>query len=255
MADSLAGLVFLHGGAPMPQLYAGTSGFAYPAWKPDFYPQKLPQKRFLEHYAKRLNSVEINYTFRRLPSALTLESWVAQTPVEFQFCAKAHQRITHIQRLKTSEFTEVFFKAIEPLRSSGRLGAVLFQLPPNLKCDLPLLAAFLETLPRDVRSAFEFRNTGWLNDEVYALLERRGAALCLAESDKLEIPRVITANFVYSRLRKSEYSSEERDAIAERAREMLATGRDLFVFFKHEDTPAGALYAEQLLTVIRQPAS
>src|ERR1017187_1575864 len=96
-ADSLAGLVFLHGGAPMPQLYAGTSGFAYPAWKPDFYPQKLPQKRFLEHYAKRLNSVEINYTFRRLPPASTLESWVAQTPVEFQFCAKAHQRITHIQ--------------------------------------------------------------------------------------------------------------------------------------------------------------
>jgi uncharacterized protein YecE (DUF72 family) len=239
----------------MSQLYAGTSGFAYPAWKPDFYPQKLPQKSLLEHYAKRLNAVEINYTFRRLPAASTLENWVAQTPVDFQFCAKAHQRITHIQRLKTSEFTEVFFKAIEPLRASGRLGAVLFQLPPNLKCDPPLLAAFLETLPRDVRSAFEFRNTGWLIDEVYGLLEKFGASLCLAESDKLEIPRVLTANFVYSRLRKSEYSEEERAGIAERAREVLATGRDLFVFFKHEDTPAGAWYAERFLAAIRQPAS
>ena len=231
----------------MAQLFAGTSGFAYPTWKPEFYPDKLPQREFLRHYASRLNAVEINYTFRRLPSASTLESWVAQTPAGFRFCAKAHQRITHIQRLKTSEFTEVFFKAIEPLRSSGRLGAVLFQLPPNLKCDPSLLAAFLETLPRDVRCAFEFRNTSWLADEIYRLLERHGAALCLAESDKLEIPRVITAGFVYSRLRKAEYSAQERREIAVRSRVMIAGGRDLFVFFKHEDTPAGALYAEELL--------
>jgi uncharacterized protein YecE (DUF72 family) len=231
----------------MATLYAGTSGFAYPAWKPEFYPEKLPQKEFLRHYATRLNAVEINYTFRRLPSASTLEAWVAQTPDTFRFCVKAHQRITHIQRLKTSEFTEVFFKAVEPLRSSGRLGAVLFQLPPNLKCDAALLAAFLETLPTDVRCAFEFRNTGWLTDEIYGLLERHGTALCLAESDKLEIPRVITAGFVYSRLRKPEYSAGERTEIAVRSREMLAAGRELFVFFKHEDTPAGALYAEDLL--------
>lgn len=230
----------------MAQLYAGTSGFAYPAWKPEFYPERLPQKQFLQHYATRLNAVEINYTFRRLPSASTLESWVAQTPAGFQFCAKAHQRITHIHRLKTSEFTEVFFKAVEPLRASRRLGAVLFQLPPNLKCDAALLAAFLDTLPHDVRCAFEFRNTSWLADEIYTLLERHGAALCLAESDKLEIPRVITASFVYSRLRKPEYSADERREIAVRSREMLATGRDLFVFFKHEDTPAGARYAEEL---------
>ena len=239
----------------MAHLYAGTSGFAYPSWKPDFYPQKLPQKNFLQHYAKRLNAVEINYTFRRVPSASTLEGWVAQTPAEFQFAVKAHQRITHIQRLKPSEFTEVFFRAIDPLRSSGRLGAVLFQLPPNLKCDPALLAGFLETVPRDIRCAFEFRNTGWLTDEIYELLQRFGVALCLAESDKLEIPRVITANFVYSRLRKSEYSAEERLEIASRAREMLGTGRDLFIFFKHEDTPAGALYAEALLSSIRSPAS
>jgi uncharacterized protein YecE (DUF72 family) len=239
----------------MAHLYAGTSGFAYTTWKPDFYPQKLPQKNFLQHYATRLNAVEINYTFRRLPSAPTLEGWVAHTPAEFQFCIKAHQRITHIQRLKTSEFTNVFFSSIDSLRSSGRLGAVLFQLPPNLKCDTVLLGEFLETLPRDVRCAFEFRNTGWLTDEVYSLLQQRGAALCLAESDKLEIPRVLTAGFVYSRLRKSEYSDEERQEITAGAREMLDTGRDLFVFFKHESTPAGARYAEALVAAIRSPAS
>ncbi len=231
----------------MPTLWAGTSGFAYASWKPDFYPQKLAAKGFLGHYATRLNAVEVNYTFRRLPSAGTLEGWVSQTPGDFQFCVKAHQRITHIQRLKPSEFTEVFFKAVEPLRAARRLGAVLFQLPPNLKRDAALLEAFLATLPSDIRCAFEFRNTSWLEDDVYELLRARRAALCLAESDKLEIPRVLTAEFVYSRLRKAEYTAEERADIAARSRQMLNDGRDLYLFFKHEDTPAGALYAEQLL--------
>ncbi len=239
----------------MAHLYAGTSGFAYTTWKPDFYPAKLAQKGFLQHYATRLNAVEINYTFRRLVTTATLEGWVAQTPPEFQFSIKAHQRITHIQRLKPSEFTELFFKTIDPLRASGRLGAVLFQLPPNMKCDTALLAGFLDTLPRDVRCAFEFRNTGWLNDEVYSLLKQHGVALCLAESDKLEIPHIITADFVYSRLRKSEYSLDERQEITAKIREMLDGGRDLFVFFKHEDTPAGAMYAEELVKAIRSPAS
>ncbi len=239
----------------MAQLWAGTSGFAYPSWKPDFYPEKLPQKQFLSHYASRLNAVEINYTFRRLPSASTLEGWVAQTPAGFEFSIKAHQRITHIQRLKPSEFTNVFFSAIEPLRSARRLGAVLFQLPPNLKCDTGLLAEFLATLPQDLRCAFEFRNTTWLADPVYQLLQDHGACLCLAESEKLEVPRVLTAPFVYSRLRKQEYSAEERAEIAARVSDMLAGGRDLFVFFKHEDSAAGALYSEELLKITRSPVS
>lgn len=231
----------------MPQLYAGTSGFAYPAWKPDFYPAKLPAKKFLEHYATRLNAVEANYTFRRLPAASTLENWVAQTPPEFVFVCKAHQNITHIQRLKQSEFLEVFFKAIDPLRAARRLGPVLFQLPPNFKRDDALLADFLARLPRDIRHAFEFRKASWLADPVYELLQRHGVALCLAESDKFEVPKVVTADFVYARLRKSEYAAEERAEIAERARGFLASGKDVFVFFKHEETPAGAHYAEELL--------
>ncbi len=231
----------------MAHLYSGTSGFAYTTWKPDFYPEKLPSKKFLSYYAERLNAVEINYTFRRLPSASTLENWASQTPAGFVFPLKAHMRITHIQRLKPSEFTEVFFRAIDPLRAARRLGPVLFQLPPAMKCDQALLAEFLATLPRDVRCAFEFRHASWLQDGVYQLLQKHAVALCLAESEKLVIPEVVTANFVYSRLRMPEYSAEDRAEIAGRVEQLLGRGTDVYVFFKHEETPAGVLYAEELL--------
>ena len=128
----------------MAKLFAGTSGFAYPQWKPGFYPEDLPQKKFLEYYASRLNCVEINYTFRRLPSAATLESWVTATPPHFLFSLKAHMRLTHVLRLRNAaEFTEVFFRAIDPLRSARRLGPVLFQLPPQFRCDAAVLGEFL----------------------------------------------------------------------------------------------------------------
>jgi uncharacterized protein YecE (DUF72 family) len=231
----------------MAQLYAGTSGFAYPAWKPAFYPEKLAQKKFLEHYSTRLSAVEINYTFRHLPSANTLANWVAQTPEGFVFATKAHQNLTHIQRLKESEFIDVFFKAIDPLRTTRRLGPVLFQLPPNFKADEGLLSAFLDRVPKDIRCAFEFRNASWLTDGVYAILEKHGVALCLAESDTFEIPHVLTAGFVYLRLRKTNYTAEERAQISERVTGLVSGGRDVFVFFKHEETPEGALYAEALI--------
>ena len=231
----------------MANLYAGTSGFAYPAWKPGFYPAKLAQKGFLQHYATRLNAVEINYTFRQLPSVSTLENWMKATPEGFVFALKAHQRITHILRLKESEFNQVFFKAIDPLRVTGRLGPVLFQLPPNFKADAAVLAAFLEKLPSDLRCAFEFRNATWLTGEVYDLLTKHGVALCLAESEKFEIPEVFTAGFVYVRLRKPDYSPADRAEIAQRAQRLLESGRDVYAFFKHEESPAGAIYAEELL--------
>jgi uncharacterized protein YecE (DUF72 family) len=231
----------------MAQLYTGTSGFAYPNWKPRFYPANLPDKKFLEHYASRLRSVEINYTFRRLPAATTLENWVKATPAEFRFACKANQRITHILRLKeASSAVELFLRSIDPLRSARRLGPILFQLPPNLKCDMALLNDFLALLPADIRFSIEFRHTSWLNDAVYDALKTKNISLCLAESEKLEVPEVITADFVYYRLRKSEYSEQERKLIAERARELLSQGKDLYLFFKHEETPEAALYAEEL---------
>ncbi|MGO4884985.1 MAG: DUF72 domain-containing protein [Bryobacteraceae bacterium] len=232
----------------MARLFAGTSGFAYAQWKPRFYPAKLPANKFLEHYAQRLNSVEINYTFRRMPSAATLESWVAATPPGFVFALKGHMRITHIMRLKNAaEATAVFLRAIDPLRSARRLGPILFQLPPQMRCDLELLRTFLENLPDDLRFAFEFRHVSWLVDEVYRMLEARNISLCVAESEKLEVPEVITADFVYYRLRKPEYTAEDVDSIAARARELLAQGKDLFLMFKHEETPDGALNAEDVL--------
>ena len=238
----------------MAHLYSGTSGFAYASWKPDFYPEKLPSKKFLSYYAQRLNAVEINYTFRRLPSASTLENWVNETQPGFVFPLKAHMRITHIQRLKPSEFTDLFFRAIDLLRAARRLGPVLFQLPPALKCDEALLSDFLATLPRDIRCAFEFRNTSWLQDRVYSLLEQHRIALCLAESEKLVVPEVVTSDFVYSRLRMPEYSADDRKEIAGRVEQLLRDRRDVYVFFKHEDTPAGAIYAEELLKLFPEQA-
>jgi uncharacterized protein YecE (DUF72 family) len=232
----------------MATLYAGTSGFAYTAWKPGFYPAKLPAKQFLKHYAERLNCVEINYTFRRLPSATTLKSWVEATPPGFVFAVKANMRITHILRLKNAaEATELFLRMIDPLRTARRLGPILFQLPPALKCDVALLESYLELLPPDMRYAFEFRHASWLADPVYETLRKRNISLCVAESERLEVPEVITADFVYYRLRKPEYTEADVDAFAARAQELLATGRDLYLMFKHEETPDGAINAETLL--------
>jgi uncharacterized protein YecE (DUF72 family) len=238
----------------MATLYAGTSGFAYAAWKPAFYPPKLPANQFLKHYAERLNCVEINYTFRRLPSASTLETWVKLTPPGFVFAVKANMRITHILRLKNAEqATDLFLKAIDPLRTSRRLGPILFQLPPHTKCDLDLLRNYLALLPKDLRYAFEFRHVSWLTDNVYQELQSRNVALCLAESEKLEVPEVITADFVYYRLRKPDYTEQDVRGFADRAKELLAGGRDLYLMFKHEETPEGALNAASVLELAGAP--
>ena len=236
----------------MATLYAGTSGFAYAAWKPGFYPAKLPANQFLKHYAERLNCVEINYTFRRLPSASTLTNWVEATNAGFVFAVKANMRITHLLRLKNAgEATELFLQKIDPLRTSRRLGPILFQLPPAVKCDVALLRDYLEILPGDLRYAFEFRHASWLTDAVYEALREKNVSLCVAESERLEVPEVITADFVYYRLRKPDYTEADVSAFAARSRELLAAGRDLYLMFKHEETPDGAIHAERLLALAR----
>ncbi len=237
----------------MGQLFAGTSGFAYAGWKPNFYPPKLPSAKFLAYYATRLNAVEINYTFRRLPSQSTLENWVAATSAGFVFALKANMRITHVQRLKDAQgATELFFRMVDPLRVVGRLGPVLFQLPPQLRCDLDLLRNYLELLPEGVRCAFEFRHPSWLNDDVYGALRDRNMSLCLAESEKLEIPEVISADFVYFRLRKPEYSPADLEEIGAKCGRLVSQDKDVYLFFKHEESPEGALYAEEMLKTLRR---
>ena len=232
----------------MPQLFAGTSGFSYPAWKPEFYPQDLPARKFLEYYATRLNSVEVNYTFRQMPSAKTLEGWLASTPPGFAFACKAHMRLTHVMKLRdTASFTEVFLRSLEPLRAARRIGPVLYQFAPSFKCDVARLDEYLPLLPRDMRFAFEFRHESWLADPVYERLGKFNVALCLAESERLVIPKVFTADFGYFRLRQGDYSEEARAEIATRARSLIDGGRDVFVYFKHEDDPRGAVWAEELL--------
>jgi uncharacterized protein YecE (DUF72 family) len=232
----------------MAQLYAGTSGWAYPSWKPDFYPAKLPQKNFLQHYATRLNTVEVNFTFRQLVKETTVQKWIGETPASFRFGVKAHQVITHIKRLKqTEEFVPRFLSTIEPLAQAGKLGPVLFQLPPNLKADAKLLEEFLATLPRGVPSAFEFRHDSWFTDEIFNLLKTRNRALCVAETEERVTPDVVTADFCYYRYRKPSYTDEERRVMLGRIREHLGQGRNVFAYFKHEETPQGALYAVEVL--------
>jgi uncharacterized protein YecE (DUF72 family) len=235
----------------MPQFFTGTSGWAYPTWKPDFYPQKLAQKKFLGHYGTRLNTVEVNFTFRQLVKETTIQNWIGETPAHFRFGVKAHQVITHIKRLKgTEDFVPRFLATIEPLAAAGRLGPVLFQLPPNLKADAALLEDFLALLPRAVPAAFEFRNPSWFTDSTWELLRSHSAALCVAETETLTTPDVATAPFVYYRFRKPSYSGTEQASMVQRIREHMGYGRDVFAYFKHEETPEGALYAVELARVV-----
>lgn len=236
-------------------LLTGTSGWAYPSWKPDFYPPKLAAAKFLSYYASRLHSVEVNYTFRRLPTESLLRKWVAETPPEFRFAIKAHQSISHFRRLRNaSEPCSRFLAAIKPLRAASRLAAVLVQLPPDLKRDADLLAAFLQDWPRDLCTAFEFRHDSWFDEAIYQLLRRYNVALCQAATEDLETPAVVTADFAYLRYRKDLYAEEDRRRLAIQVAAMLANG-DTLVYFKHEDTPAGALWAEELARSASPPSA
>jgi uncharacterized protein YecE (DUF72 family) len=236
-------------------VFVGCSGWAYPSWKPVFYPAKTPNKKLLEHYATRLNSVEVNYTFRHLPSAATLDNWLGQVGEDFRFSFKAPQRITHIKRLKgCREALSAFFTALAPVLRARREGAILFQLPPNFKADTSTLEIFLEDAALESaakkRLAFEFRHPSWFTDETFKVLERHDAALCVAESDDLETPRIATASFSCYRWRKSDYSEDALRQIDAQLKQS-AIGGDVFAYFKHEESPAGALYAEGVLGRLR----
>ena len=236
-------------------LWIGCSGWAYPTWKPEFYPPKTPAKKMLEYYATQLNSVEVNYTFRRLPSTATVDGWLAQAGADFRFSFKAPQRITHIKRLKDCrDALSAFYTALLPVIRAGRMGVVLFQLPPNLKADPSRLATFLkEAAPEGtgtLRVAVEFRHTSWFASEIFDLLRQHQAALCVAESDELQTPDVITAPFSCYRLRKSDYGPEDLRQIETQLTANARQG-DVFAYFKHEDTPTGALQAAALLKKLR----
>lgn len=234
-------------------MYVGCSGWAYASWKPDFYPAKLSSKKLLEYYATQLNSVEVNYTFRSLPSRAMVDNWLAQTGDGFCFSFKAPQRITHIKRLREcGAELKALAAAIEPVEVAGRLGIVLMQLPPNFRADAERLATFLEEACEvGLRLAFEFRHESWFDAAIYRLLQKHGVALCVAESDELVTPDVATAPFACYRLRKSKYSAASLKAVREKLVERARHG-DVFAYFKHEEEPTGALRAVEVLSALRK---
>lgn len=230
---------------PRPVL-VGTSGFSYPAWKGSFYPARLPASRMLEHYASVFRTVEINLTFRTLPSDALLGRWRAATPAGFRFVCKAPQSITHRRRLLGDAATEAasFWTRLAELGTQR--GPVLFQLPPNLKADEPRLAAFLAALPDDLEGVFEFRHASWFTDGVFATLKRHRAALCIADSDTLTTPVISTAAVGYLRLRRDHYEPAALAQWAQIARETRGW-RKVYVYFKHEDAGHGPAFAQQFI--------
>jgi uncharacterized protein YecE (DUF72 family) len=232
--------------APL-RLRAGTSGWSYDAWKGPFYPEDLPSREMLAHYAARLPAVEVNNTFYRLPKAAVLEGWAAQVPENFRFVLKASRRITHLKRLRdVGEETAYFLASAASL--GPRLGALLFQLPPNLKLDLERLDAFLALLPEGTRAAFEFRHPSWSDAAVLERLRARGCALVLADTEEEAAPAfVATAPFAYLRLRRPGYSAA--DLAGWLAQLRGAELEEAFVFFKHEDEGVAPRLAAELLAL------
>jgi len=232
--------------------YVGTSGYSYPEWKGSFYPTKFPPKQMLGYYAARFRTVEINNTFYRAPTAQLLTAWSDQVPANFRFVLKAPQDITHAKRLADCEdAVNALFDAAAVL--GERLGPVLFQLPPNFRKDVPLLRAFLKSLPPNAAVAFEFRNASWFCDAVFATLRERGAGLCVAEADsELDVPLVSTADWGYVRLRRADYTDDALRAWGDRLR--AQNWHDCYVFFKHEDAGTGPRFAARLLELLADTA-
>lgn len=227
------------------KLYAGASGYSFKEWNGIFYPEKCKPAEMLPFYSERLPTVEINNTFYRMPAVPMLEEWAKCTPDAFRFAIKASRRITHMARIKVESAADSVAYLYKNLAALGpKRGPVLFQLPPNLKKDAPRLAAFLELLPEGHSAAFEFRNDTWFDDEVYAILKAKGAALVLSErEDNAPPPLVETAPWGYVRLRLETYSEDDLRRWAGR---LAATGwREAFVYFMHE--PTAPEYAQSLM--------
>jgi uncharacterized protein YecE (DUF72 family) len=227
-------------------IWVGTSGYNYPEWKGSFYPQKLPASKMLPYYAERFATVEINYTFYRMPNEKIVAGWNNETPEHFRLTLKAPKRITHDARLKDCQETLDRF-----LQVSGtlgpKLGAILFQLPPYFRKDLDTFDRFLEMLPAGLCATFEFRHASWLDGEVYARLRARNLALCIADSEKTSTPLELTADYAYFRLRDEGYTAADIERWAQTIREKTPACREVFVYFKHEEKGIGPEFAQQLL--------
>jgi uncharacterized protein YecE (DUF72 family) len=225
------------------RLLAGTSGFSYKEWLGKFYPEKLPGNAMLRYYAERLATVEINNTFYRMPAEAMLTNWANEVPAHFTFTLKAPRRITHEKRLREAgEDVAEFLRRAQLL--GDKLGAILFQLPPFLKKDLPRLKNFLALLPPGARVAFEFRNESWQDAEVHETLRGHGAMLCVTDTDEGDTPFVSTSDHGYLRLRRTHYDDADLRAWAEK---IAALKLDrAYIYFMHEDDALGTNWARRL---------
>jgi uncharacterized protein YecE (DUF72 family) len=228
---------------PIMNLYVGTSGYSYPKWKGKFYPKDLPAKGMLRYYGENFRSVESNSTFRGMPKPDVFTRWADEVPADFKFAIKAPQQITHIKRLKDSkDLVSNVFEGGGVLE--GRLGPVLFQLPPNFKKDATRLIEFLGWLPNRSRAAFEFRHETWFDEEIFELLKKHKAALCIAEAEnELVVPFVSTTDWGYLRLRREEYSDANLKEWVKKVQKQ--DWSDAFVYFRHEDTAKGPKFAKR----------
>jgi uncharacterized protein YecE (DUF72 family) len=232
-------------------ILVGTSGYSYPEWKGSFYPPNLAAAKMLPFYAQHFDTVEINATFYRMPTAKTVAAWASQVPPHFRFTLKASKRITHDKRLKNvGDSVRGFLAAAAEL--GPQLATVLFQLPPNFKQDLAVFDAFLETLPPGLCAAFEFRNQSWWNDDVYARLRARNLALCVADSEARSTPVVTTADYGYLRLRDEGYQDDDIARWADVVRDLDTRLKDVFVYFKHEDEGKGPEFGQALARALGQ---
>jgi uncharacterized protein YecE (DUF72 family) len=230
-------------------IWVGTSGYNYPEWKGRFYPETLPAAKMLPYYAERFSTVEVNYTFYRTPNEKILQGWDAATPAQFKLTLKAPRRITHDARLRDcADRVRQFLETASVL--GPKLGALLFQLPPNLKKDVVLFDAFLEAFPPRVCAAFEFRHVSWLDDEIYQRLRARNLALCVADSEKLSTPVEVTADYAYFRLRDEGYGPADIERWARVIEQRTSQCRDVYVYFKHEESGKGPECARALLAAL-----
>ena len=223
----------------------GTSGYNYPEWRGSFYPERFASAKMLPYYAERFTTVEINYTFYRMPTPALLAGWAAATPDGFRFTLKAPKRITHIAKLRECEGEMDFFS--RAAASLGpKLGSLLFQLPPSFKKDLRVLDEFLRLLPEGARAALEFRHVSWHEPDVLACLASHGAALCVADSEKMSTPVEITAPHAYFRLRDEGYQDEDIVRWAGTIRAATENCQEVFVDFNHEEQGLGPAFAARM---------
>lgn len=217
------------------ELRIGTSGYQYDHWRGIFYPRELPRKRWFEHYAQRFDTVEINNTFYRLPRAEVFDAWREAAPRGFLYALKLSRFVTHFKHLRDPEQPIARFLA-RAERLEASLGPILVQLPPRWKVDLARLQGFLAALPRRHRWAIELRDPSWLVEDVYRLLERYSAALCL--HDNLEDhPWRLTAGWCYVRFHGPGFKVYSRGELRARARQLRAwrsRGHDAYVYFNND---------------------